>query len=281
MIVTGSIEKVRKIIKEVKRKNKLVGFIPTMGALHPGHLSLVKKARKECGFVAVSIFVNPAQFGAGEDFKKYPRDFKSDKDHLKRESVNLIFHPAAKKMYPEGFSVRVKELVLSRYLCGKSRPGHFEGVCTIIVKLFNILRPDVSYFGRKDYQQAQVIKKLAADLNFPVKVRILPIIRERNGLALSSRNVYLKPEERQEAMCLYRALKLAKRLILKGEKKSERIIKKMRTLINKEASFAKIDYISIVDSDTLEDVRVIKGKVLIALAVYLGKIRLIDNILVG
>jgi len=280
MIVATSISKVRETINNVKQKNKLIGFVPTMGALHQGHLSLVRKAKKETDFVVVSIFVNPTQFGENEDYNSYPRHFKRDKEILKQEKVDMVFYPSVRTMYPEDFSVYVKETSLSKYLCGKTRKGHFQGVCTVVTKLFNIVQPHISYFGQKDYQQAQIVKRLVRDLNFPIKIKVLPIVRERSGLAMSSRNNYLTQEERERASYLFRGLKLGEELIKKGEKDAHLITEEMRRFINKHVS-SKIDYINIVDPYTLKDVDIIEGKVLIALAVYVGKARLIDNLIVN
>ena len=281
MIVALKIEKVREIVKKAKKKGKLIGFIPTMGALHEGHLSLVRRARKECDFVVVSIFVNPTQFGAGEDLHTYPRDFKKDKNLLKKEGVNLVFYPKVSTMYPKDFSTYVEEVSLSKYLCGKFRPGHFRGVCTVVVKLFNIVTPDIAYFGQKDFQQAQIIKRMVRDLNFPIKIKILPIIREKDGLAMSSRNSYLSPYQRKVAPYLYKSLILAKELILKKRYSPSKIRKEVKKVIKENIPYAKIDYVEIVSPTTLRRIKKIdKGEILVAVAVYLGKARLIDNILV-
>ncbi|MFH1317674.1 MAG: pantoate--beta-alanine ligase, partial [Candidatus Omnitrophota bacterium] len=220
MIVSGSIDKVRKIIKKAKQQGKTIGFVPTMGSLHCGHMSLVKRAKKECGFVIVSIFVNPAQFGPGEDFKCYPRNLDKDENLLRQEGIDLIFYPKDDVMYPRDYSVYVEEGQLSSKLCGQFRSGHFKGVCTVVTKLFNIIVPDSAYFGQKDYQQAVILKRLVSDLNFSLKVRILPIIRDKDKLALSSRNRYLSEIERQSALSLYSSLLLAKSLIKKGQRDS-------------------------------------------------------------
>jgi len=280
MIITGNINGLRKIISKQRKKSRSISFVPTMGALHKGHLSLVKRAKKEHNFLVVSIFINPLQFGPDEDYKKYPRDKKKDEKLLRAAGVNLLFYPQLKTMYDPDFSVFVDELGLSNVLCGKSRPGHFRGVCTIVTKLFNIVNPDVAYFGQKDYQQAQIIKKLGRDLNFSIKIKILPIVRESNGLALSSRNSYLSRENKWQATCLYRALLLAKKLINDGKRDSTEIIREMKKVV-KYSKNNKIDYIQIVDANTLKDIKRIKGKTLIALAVYLGRVRLIDNIILN
>lgn len=278
MIITGRVSKVKKIIREVVHKGKSVGFVPTMGALHRGHLSLVRKARKDCGFVAVSIFVNPVQFGAGEDFKRYPRPFKKDKLMLEEEKVDLLFYPSSAEMYPKGYSTYVDEIYLSKVLCGGFRPDHFKGVCTVVTKLLNIISPDTAYFGQKDYQQALVLKRLVVDLNFPVKIEVLPIVRENDGLALSSRNAYLGFSDRKDAGYLYAALQSAKSLIDRGQRDPRKVIKAMREKIS-AIKTAKIDYIKIVNARNLRDLKKIEGKVLIALAVFVGGVRLIDNII--
>ena len=277
MIIARTIDRTRKIIAKKKKQGLKIGFVPTMGSLHLGHLSLVEAANKETDFVVVSIFVNPKQFGAGEDYGKYPRDFKKDKMLLRKAGVGLMFYPGVKTMYMPDFSVFVGESSLSRYLCTRTRPGHFNGVCTVVTKLFNIITPDISYFGQKDYQQAQIIKRLVRDLNFPVKIKVLPIVREKDNLAMSSRNIYLNKKERNSATCLYYALELASNDIARGEKDAGRIIRLMRSLIKRKAPKAKIDYIKIVGPVSLKNLNVIKSKVLISLAVYIGKTRLIDN----
>ncbi len=282
MIVARSIPKVREIVNRAKRKAKIVGFVPTMGALHEGHLSLVRRARKECDFVVVSIFVNPTQFGPQEDFSRYPRNFKQDKLLLEKEGVDLVFYPTVSTMYPQQFSTYVEETSLSKYLCGKYRPGHFKGVCTVVAKLFNIVQPDVAYFGQKDFQQAQIIKRMVRDLNFPIKIKVLPIVREKDGLAMSSRNYYLTPSQRKKASFLYQALLLAKKFIQRGERDSSYLKKELENFIKRNIPEAKIDYIAFVSPSTLKDIdKITKGKVLVALAVHVGKARLIDNILIN
>jgi len=279
MITAVGITKVRKSIERAKGKAKRIGFVPTMGALHEGHLSLIRAAEKECDFVVVSIFVNPIQFGPGEDYTKYPRNVKRDGRLLKKEGVDLIFYPSAASMYTGDFSTYVREESLSKALCGASRPGHFQGVCTVVTKLFNIVEPDIAYFGQKDYQQAQVIKRLVNDLAYPLRVRILPIVRERDGLAMSSRNAYLTSRQRNDAAVLYEALMLCKRMIKQGERFSSRVVACARKLIETRKT-ARIDYVKVVDARTLQEVKRIQKRVLIALAVYVGKPRLIDNIIV-
>lgn len=262
-----------------KAKHKSIGFVPTMGALHQGHLSLIHAARKENEVVVVSIFVNPAQFGPKEDLKRYPRPVKRDLELCKNAGVDFIFNPNPNQMYPQGYKTYVSVEQLSQVLCGKSRPGHFRGVATVITKLFNIVQPDRAYFGQKDAQQSVIIKRLVEDLNFTAKVKVLPIVREAQGLALSSRNSYLSPKEREAGLVLSRALKLAKELIFKGAKDTKKIVSAMRKLIAKE-ELAKIEYIEIIDSKNLKCLKRISGRCFIVLAVWIGKTRLIDNILI-
>lgn len=281
MVITGSIKEARKIFRKKTKLGKIIGFVPTMGALHKGHLSLVKRAREECDFLVASIFINPTQFGAGEEYKRYPRNLAKDKKQLKKEGVDLLFLPKVNTMYPSGgASVYAYENNLSRVLCGKSRPGHFKGVCTILVKLFNIIKPDIAYFGQKDYQQALIVKKLVKDFNFPIRIRVLPIIREQDDLAMSSRNIYLKGQARQNSLCLYEALSFAVKLIKSGERNPKKIINQMKHLV-KSRKLAKIDYIEIVDAESLKKIKRIKGKILIALAVYIKRVRLIDNVILN
>jgi len=251
-----------------------------MGALHQGHLRLIRQARKENKVVVVSVFVNPTQFGRGEDFKKYPRDLKRDARLCIKEGVDMIFYPSAKEMYPNNYRTYITVEELSDVLCGKFRPGHFKGVATVVAKLFNIVQPDIAYFGQKDAQQAIIIKKMVEDLNMPVRIKVMPTLRENNGLALSSRNAYLNKEERKQAHTLYQALNLARHLIRQGNINSSDIARKMRQLIAKKKS-ARIQYVSIVNLKNLKPTDKIKDRVLIALAVFIGKTRMIDNIIVN
>jgi len=274
-----SIKKMYEFSKIAHLKGKTVGFVPTMGYLHEGHLSLIKKARRENDFVVVSIFVNPIQFGPKEDFKRYPRDLKRDMKLAESCGTDVIFYPDAKDMYPKGFKTYVNVEQLSDKLCGRFRPGHFKGVATVVTKLFNIVCPDIAYFGQKDAQQAIIIKRMVKDLNIPVKIKVLPIVREKDGLAMSSRNTYLNEKERKDALVLYQALNLAKDLIKSGITDSGKIIDRLRRFIKKKKN-AKIDYISVVDTDNLNPVKKVSKKCLIALAVWIGRTRLIDNIIV-
>jgi pantoate--beta-alanine ligase len=273
------IKQMQRWAERIRLKGKTVGFVPTMGYLHQGHLSLIARTKKENDFCLVSIFVNPTQFGPREDFKKYPRDIKRDERLCRKTGVDVIFYPQAQKMYSKNYLTYVNVEKWSELLCGASRPGHFRGVTTVVSKLFNIVKPHIAYFGQKDAQQAMIIKKMTDDLNFDVKVKVLPTVREKNGLAMSSRNVYLSKEERQSAVILYQALCLAKKMVSRRVKDVQKIISAMRQQIC-QSPFAKIDYIAITDENLLPLER-ISHRVLIVLAVYIGKTRLIDNIIVG
>lgn len=273
----SSPKKMQEFALSLKKKGKKISFVPTMGALHQGHLSLVEKAKRLGDFVVVSIFVNPAQFGPKEDYKKYPRDLRKDKELLQQAGCDLIFAPRVEDIYPEGYLIYINVDDLSDKLEGASRPGHFKGVCTIVAKLFNIVQPDFAIFGQKDAQQALIIKKMAEDLNFPVRIIVCPTVREKDGLACSSRNSYLNTEERDQAKILYQSLKLGEKMIKAGEKNPLKIIKKMTELIEK-MPLAKIDYIALADIEKLEPVKIIKGELLLSLAVKFGKTRLIDNL---
>ncbi|MFC1568093.1 pantoate--beta-alanine ligase [Candidatus Margulisiibacteriota bacterium] len=263
----------------LKRNGKSIGFVPTMGALHEGHLSLVAAARQRSDIVVVSIFVNPTQFGPGEDLRRYPKNISRDKRLLANFDVDVLFLPGAAQMYPKGATTWVEVPGLSGKMCGRSRPGHFRGVATVVAKLFNIVSPDLAFFGEKDFQQQVIIKQMVKDLDLPVKVVSLPIIREFDGLALSSRNRYLKPAERKRAASLYRALCLARKEIEKGESNVHKILTHLRSLLAAVPGL-RLDYAVIVDPKTLTEVKKIKGKVLVALAACLGKARLIDNLVV-
>ena len=255
-----------------------VGFVPTMGYLHEGHLALVKRARAENSTVFVSIYVNPTQFGPREDFGAYPRDLDRDLDLLRGEGVDVVFVPSDEEMYPPEFSSWVDVEKVTEHLEGASRPRHFRGVSTVVVKLFNIVQPSRAYFGQKDAQQAAVIKRMVADLNMGLEIVVVPTVRESDGLAMSSRNVYLSPEERQAATVLFKALTLARQLWQGGGKDAEDIRRQMTSLIQKEP-LAQIDYVSIADANTLEELEAIDCPALASLAVRIGKTRLIDNAL--
>jgi pantoate--beta-alanine ligase len=250
-----------------------------MGYLHDGHLSLLRRAKKENDIVALSIYVNPAQFGPNEDFEKYPRDIKRDLALAKKEGVDLVFNPDDKVIYQENHQTYVIPADLENKLCGKKRPGHFKGVLTIVAKLLNIVSPDKIYLGQKDYQQALIIKQMISDLNFFCKARILPIVREPDGLAMSSRNKYLSTANRKKALVLYKALKAAEQDYKNGTVSVSRLKKKIRKIITVEKGI-KLDYAEILDADTLKDVKYTKGRTLIALAAKVGGVRLIDNIII-
>jgi pantoate--beta-alanine ligase len=267
----------QRICGEFRRKGKTIGLVPTMGYLHEGHLSLVRIAKKKSDVLVVSVFVNPTQFGPGEDLKSYPRDFKRDRLLLEEEGCDFVFAPRMEEMYPEGYlSYVAVEKIISK-LEGRARPTHFRGVTTIVAKLFNIVQPDVAVFGQKDAQQAVVLKKMVDDLNYGIKMIIAPTVREKDGLALSSRNKYLSKEEARQATVLYESLREARRLISKGERNANKIVTRMRNMISKQPS-AELEYIAITDARTLEVLSELKGEVLISLAVRFGKARLIDNI---
>jgi pantoate--beta-alanine ligase len=259
-----------------RRDGWRIALVPTMGFLHEGHLRLVRDAKQRGDRVVVSIFVNPKQFAPNEDFAAYPRDFGRDRELLERESIDVLFHPAADEIYPAGFQTQVSVDKLGCFLCAPHRPGHFQGVATVIAKLFNIVRPHVAIFGEKDYQQLQVIRRLVRDLNFDIEIVGHPIVRETDGLAISSRNIYLSPEEREAALCLSRSLDLGACMAKRGETRGRVITEAVRAEIEKEP-LARVEYITLCDSATLEAVESIQETALLALAVRIGKTRLIDN----
>jgi len=279
MKVAKTIKSIRNLVKAARSKGKKIGFVPTMGALHIGHISLIEAAVKKCDFVVVSIFVNPAQFGPGEDFEKYPRPLKTDLEICRKAGVDVVFTPATKQMYPQENLTWVNAEKLTEQLCGQFRPGHFRGVTTVCAKLFNIVAPDIAFFGQKDAQQAIVIKRMVADLNMPVESVVCPTVRHSDGLAVSSRNQYLTEQQRKDATYVYKSLEECRKLINSGITDSKTIIAKMRKILNQAPSI-KIEYISIVDADTLQELKKITGKVLTAVAVKIGSTRLIDNIVV-
>lgn len=279
MQITGKISEVRSQVKEWKREGLTVGFVPTMGYLHEGHGSLMKRARSECDKVVASIFVNPMQFGANEDLDSYPRDLEADAKLCESIGVDLIFHPEVEEMYAEGFCSFVDMNGLTKELCGKSRPIHFRGVCTVVNKLFNIVTPDKAFFGQKDAQQLAVIRRMVKDLNMDVEIVGCPIIREEDGLAKSSRNTYLNEEERKAALILSRTIRLGEKLVSEGVKDAGELVAAMKANIEKEP-LAKIDYVEAVSMDDIEKVDTIAKNTLVAMAVYIGKTRLIDNFIV-
>ena len=275
MLIYGQIKQVREAVKEWKKEGKSVGFVPTMGYLHEGHKSLIDAARRENDKVVVSIFVNPMQFGPTEDLDSYPRDLNRDAKLCEDAGVDVIFHPEAEEMYADGFCSYVDMNGLTTELCGKTRPIHFRGVQTVVLKLFHIVTPDRAYFGQKDAQQLAIIRKMVQDLNFDIQIVGCPIIREEDGLAKSSRNTYLSEEERKAALCLSKAVKAGQETICKGIK-AEEVLTKMREIIEAEP-LAKIDYVSMVDALDMQPVEIVEKDVLVAMAVYIGKTRLIDN----
>ena len=276
MIVLEKINELRDKVKEWKSQGLKVGFVPTMGYLHEGHESLIKRASEENDKVVVSIFVNPIQFGPKEDLSTYPRDLERDSKVCERAGANIIFHPENEEMYFNDFSAFVDMNGLTSGLCGKSRPTHFRGVCTVVTKLFNIVAPDRAYFGEKDAQQLAVIKRMVRDLNIDIEIIGCPIVREKDGLAKSSRNTYLSIEERSAATILSKALNIAREKIKDGERTSSNIISTIKEIIESE-KLARIDYIEVVDSFSMEGVDTIEKSVLVAIAVFIGKTRLIDN----
>ncbi|APQ97863.1 pantoate--beta-alanine ligase [Clostridium botulinum] len=276
MNIVNTIKDVRLIIKKWKDENLSIGYVPTMGYLHEGHASLIKKAREENDKVIVSIFVNPIQFGPKEDYSTYPRDLVKDSSLCEKFGVDLIFNPKTSEMYPNKIYSHINVDILTENLCGEKRPGHFQGVCTVLTKFFNILNPTKAYLGEKDAQQLAVVKKMVEDLNFPIEIIGCPIIREEDGLAKSSRNAYLNKQERKSALILNKSLKEALKALESGEKNLNNIKDIIVSKLNKEP-LAKIDYVSIVDSITLQSVEKIQSSILVAIAVYIGKTRLIDN----
>ncbi|MDD7179020.1 MAG: pantoate--beta-alanine ligase [Lachnospiraceae bacterium] len=279
MQIATTINGVRTQVKAWKKEGLSVGFVPTMGYLHEGHGSLISRAREENDKVVVSIFVNPMQFGPGEDLESYPRDLEKDSAYCESLGTDLIFHPEPEEMYTDGFCSYVDMSVLTEELCGLSRPVHFRGVCTVVNKLFNIVQPDRAYFGQKDAQQLAIIKRMVQDLNMDLEIIGCPIVREEDGLAKSSRNTYLSAEERQAALVLSKAVKLGQELVAAGEKDAKKIVSEMSALIEKEP-LARIDYVKAVDGLTMQQIDTVKEPMLVALAVYIGKTRLIDNFMI-
>ncbi len=281
MRIITKISEMQRVADELRHEGKIIGVVPTMGYLHDGHLSLIKIAKERSDVVITTIFVNPLQFAPHEDYDKYPRDFERDVELARSAGCDIIFHPSVEEMYPENFLTYVEVDKITKVLEGEFRPTHFRGVTTVVAKLFNITKPHIAVFGQKDAQQALIIKQMVRDLNFDIEIIVAPIVRESDGLAMSSRNVYLTESERKDATVLYQSLKLAEKLISEGERKSEVIISKMEELIKSKPS-AKIDYIAIVKPNTLEKVEKMEegNEYLIALAVRIGSTRLIDNTIV-
>lgn len=280
MRLVKSLTTLRSLIQDAKSQCKTIGFVPTMGFLHDGHASLLRQCKKDNDVSVLSIFVNPLQFGPKEDLKNYPRDIKKDEKLAKKENVDIIFYPSVDEIYPTGYLTNVEVAGLSDRLCGQSRPGHFKGVATVVLKLLNMVMPDMLYLGQKDAQQVIIIRKLVEDLNVPVRIRVMPTVREKDGLAMSSRNAYLSDETRREAPVLYGALCQAYKRFRTGERNAASIVKGIRQQIARQ-THGVIDYVQCVDLKTLSKVKVISGPVLIALAVKFGRARLIDNIIIG
>ena len=272
------IKDMKEIVKRLKKEGKTVGFVPTMGYLHEGHISLIRCSKKDNDITVVSIFVNPIQFGKNEDLDRYPRDLERDIEICKKEGVDYVFHPSVGEMYPEGFSTYVQVEGITERLCGAFRPVHFRGVTTVVTKLFNIVQPDRAYFGEKDYQQLKVIQRMVKDLNMDVEVIGCPIIREEDGLALSSRNKYLTSEERKSALSISKALFKAKQMFENGEKDPVKIVDEMKKIISSQPLVKEIQYIEIVDPETLTPKKRLEKGDVIAVAVFVGNTRLIDNI---
>lgn len=278
MKIIADVNEMRQYTAQLRQEGNTIGFIPTMGALHRGHLSLMERAREESDHVVASIFVNPTQFGPKEDYEEYPRDLKGDMEKAASAGVETLFSPSVSAIYPEGYRTFVEVEGLSWILCGKTRPGHFRGVATVVLKLFNIVKPDRAYFGQKDYQQTVVIKKMVEDLHLDVKIVVSPTVREADGLAMSSRNQYLNQEERRSATILYRSLQEARLLFEKGESASEALKGSIERTFRSEPA-AQLEYIAVVHPETLQEERDARKGTVIALAARIGKTRLIDNMI--
>lgn len=278
MQIFKTIESMRGASRAVRHQGKRLGFVPTMGALHEGHFSLVRAAKAQCDVVAASIFVNPTQFGPNEDFSKYPRTFERDCELLTKEGVGMLFAPGTEEMYQAGAVTYVTVEGLSERLCGKSRPGHFRGVTTVVSKLFNIVEPDVAFFGQKDAAQVAIIRRMVCDLNIPVEIVACPIVRDADGLAMSSRNTYLDPQQRKTALILHRSLEEVRRAFESGERNVPKLIKIGHDVFATEPS-VRLDYLEIVDPDILSPLEIADGAALVAVAAFVGTTRLIDNFL--
>ncbi|GMA99060.1 pantoate--beta-alanine ligase [Pelosinus sp. IPA-1] len=276
MKIISDIQEMQLFVRQAKEKGMSIGLVPTMGSLHEGHLTLMRQAKKSCDVVVTSIFVNPTQFGPTEDFAKYPRDLSGDSEQAAKAGVDVIFHPQPEEMYPAGYSSFIEINGITQKLCGLSRPGHFRGVATVVTKLFNIVQPDKAFFGQKDAQQVLVLKRMVTDLNMNVTLEVVPIVREKDGLAMSSRNAFLSPEERKAALVLSQSLQLAQKLVNQGQVDAQNI-KEQVILKIKQEKLAQIDYVEVYSYPQLENLDVIGDKALLALAVRIGNTRLIDN----
>ena len=274
----ATIGQVREAVREARRRGERVGLVPTLGALHAGHAGLLRAARAENGFVVVSLFVNPTQFAPGEDYESYPRPLEKDLKICRDEGVDLVFAPQPAEMYPAGFATTVHVAGMTEKMCGASRPGHFDGVCTVVAKLFGIVRPDAAYFGEKDAQQLAVVRQMARDLNLAVEIRACPLVRDADGLATSSRNQYLSARERASALVLGRVLAQTRERIEAGERDAASVADGVRRLVGEEPGVA-LEYVAVVDPDTLADLERIEDRALVALAARVGRTRLIDNVL--
>ncbi len=277
MKVVPTVAGMKALVRQWQREGKRIGLVPTMGYLHEGHLSLVRESKERTDVTVVSIFVNPTQFGPNEDFKKYPRDLKKDSAYLEMAGVDCLFHPDAAEIYPPGYRTFVEVQGLQDRLCGKSRPGHFRGVATVVLKLFDIVAPDAAFFGAKDAQQVLILRRMAADLDLDVEVVTCPLVREPDGLALSSRNAYLSADERKAALSLSIGLRWAERAVAAGERDAAKVVAGILAVLEAER-LARVDYVEAVDPETLEPVAEIRGDVLVVLAVFIGRTRLIDNV---
>jgi len=280
MKLITDIKEMQRVSEGARRAGKTIAFVPTMGYLHEGHLSLLKEGRKRGDLLVMSIFVNPTQFGPGEDYEAYPRDMERDIKMVEDVGVDIVFSPDASVMYPQGFQTYVVVEELTKGLCGAFRPGHFRGVATIVLKLFNIVRPSIAIFGEKDFQQLVMVRRMVEDLNMDIEIIGMPTVREGDGLAMSSRNSYLNPAERKAAQAIYKALLKGREAFGVGIKDSETILKEVRKVIEGEP-LVMIDYIKLCNLDTLEDIDMVEGKALLAIAVRIGKARLIDNLILG
>lgn len=279
MIPVSTVAACRSSVREARKTGRRIGFVPTMGGLHEGHASLIRRSREAGDFVAVSIFVNPTQFGAGEDYSRYPRPIENDTRICVESGCDLLFAPSVEEVYPPGDETRIRPGRLADGLCGPFRPGHFEGVCTVVARLFNIVQPDTAYFGQKDAQQAVIIRRMTADLMFPTRIEVCPIVREPDGLAMSTRNNYLSPEQRKKATGIYRGLKAGESLIKSGERSAGKVVVAIRSVLDDAGPF-KVDYISAVDPETLREQDTIAPPVMLAIAARLENARLIDNLIV-
>lgn len=280
MKVIESPSEMAAMLREFRRDGKSIGFVPTMGALHNGHISLIRTAREENDIAVVSIFVNPLQFSKGEDYDRYPRQLNLDKKICLAEKVDALFVPSVGSMYPKGADTYIDQTHYPKQMCGPFRPGHFRGVMTVVAKLFNIVQPDRAYFGQKDYQQYLIIRRMVTDLNIPVDVRMLPTIREHDGLAVSSRNAYLGPKQRKQAAVIYRSLMAAQEMVANSSASVKAIKREVKAMLMSQKGL-KIDYVEVVNPETLDRVNEVKTKALLAIAVRLGSVRLIDNMILA